>query len=167
MYIYIYVYIYIYIYKYECTFAACMLVYLCVFWKHTYVQSMYPYPYVITSTAALHLPTRGPRVGARGCFSISWVGSRLPMQKREKRVRGSGARVGSSHRNIDPRQQAIRVGGAAAGAACQGHLLSDLLCRLFLPRHTQAIYSPFPGAVAAAGSSTLFDLLYSLCSCQL
>ena len=25
--------------------------------------------------SALHLPTRGPRVGARGCFSISWVGS--------------------------------------------------------------------------------------------
>jgi len=26
---------------------------------------------------ALHLPTRGPRVGARGRFSISWVGSWL------------------------------------------------------------------------------------------
>ena len=47
-------------------------------------------------TVAFHLPTRGLRVGSRGCFSISWVGSRLPRQKREKRVRGSGARVGSS-----------------------------------------------------------------------
>jgi len=26
-------------------------------------------------TCAFHLPTRGPRVGARGGFSISWVGS--------------------------------------------------------------------------------------------
>ena len=108
---------------------------------------------LLLSSAAFHLPTRGPRVGARGGFSISWVGSRLTMQKREKRVRGSGARVGSSSRNTDPRQQAIRflVGGAAAGAACQGHLLSDLLCSLFLPRHTQAIYSLFLGA-AAGGS---------------
>jgi len=24
---------------------------------------------------AFHLPTRSPRVGSRGCFSISWVGS--------------------------------------------------------------------------------------------
>ena len=47
-------------------------------------------------SCAFHLPTRGLRVGSRGCFSISWVGSRLPRQKREKRVRGSGARVGSS-----------------------------------------------------------------------
>ena len=63
----------------------------------------------------LHLPTRGPRVGARGCFSISWVGSRLPRQKREKRVRGSGARVGSSPRNIDPRQFLQVLSGSVLG----------------------------------------------------
>jgi len=53
---------------------------------------------------ALHLPTQGPRVGNRGKNSISWVGSRLPRQTREKRARGTGGGVRSSrsscsHRN--------------------------------------------------------------------
>ena len=44
---------------------------------------------------AFHLPTRGPRVGPRRCFDFSGRES-TPEAKREKRVGGSGARVGSS-----------------------------------------------------------------------
>jgi len=43
-------------------------------------------------TNALHLPTRGPRVGDRGCFSISWVGSWLFLGIHCKARVGSGRR---------------------------------------------------------------------------
>jgi len=46
---------------------------------------------------AFHLPTRGPRVGARGGISISRVGSRLPRRKGRKGSEGreleSGVRL--------------------------------------------------------------------------
>ena len=41
---------------------------------------------------AFHPPTRGPRVGSRGCFSISWVGSRLFLGIHCKARVGSGRR---------------------------------------------------------------------------
>jgi len=73
------------------------------------------------SPSAFHPPTRGLRVGSRGNFSISWVGSRLPRQKRKKMVRGSGGRVGSSHRNWKKIElETRRVGQAVACGGCGG-----------------------------------------------
>ena len=107
---------------------------------------------VAVCSSAFHLPTRGPRVGARGGFSISRVGSRLPRRKGRK---GSGGRELESGVRLEIQICANRpflVGGAAAGAACQGQLLSDLLCSLFLPRHTQPVAS---SDVAAAEISNV------------
>ena len=93
---------------------------------------------------AFHLPTRGPRVESRGCFAISWVGSRLPRRKRRKRVRawtegrvlGSGARIEFLIRAKTPFAFAfVRQRGAAVAAGQRNELWGNVL-------HFVGLYRP-------------------------
>ena len=78
--------------------------------------------HLITHLMTPHLRVSPPDPRPEGRESrlfFHFLGSRLPRRKRGKRVRGSGAWFGSSHRIFDPRQNAICFCFcSAAGRSC-------------------------------------------------